>query len=131
LERLHGPLNTDKQKSVGTMLNTINRFTSSLMGLLRESEDPSVLEDRLEDIREAMLDRMAVVLEGQVVRPAVWAKVLHAIDVQGLWYQRSAVMHLLSDHMGEAAARAELHAITELFRGVLPDRHLAPARKRP
>jgi hypothetical protein len=112
------------------MLTTINRFTTSLMGLLRESEDPSVLQDRLEDIREAMLDRMAVVLEGQVVRPAVWAKVLHAIDVQSLWYQRSAVMHLLSDHMGETAARAELHNITQQFRGVLPDRHFTPERKR-
>jgi hypothetical protein len=112
------------------MLTTINRFTTSLMGLLRESENPSVLQDRLEDIREAMLDRMAVVLEGQVVRPAVWAKVLHAIDVHALWYQRSAVMHLLSDHMGETAARAELHTITQLFRGVLPDRHFTPERKR-
>lgn len=108
------------------MFTAINRITTSLMALLRESEDPSAVEDRLEDIREAMLDRMAAVLEGQVVRPAVWAKVLHAIDVQSLWYQRSAVMHLLSSHMGEAAARAELHHITQLFRGVLPERHFTP-----
>ncbi|HOF51787.1 MAG TPA: hypothetical protein PLL83_02405 [Rhodoferax sp.] len=96
----------------------ISRFASSLVSLLRESgTDPAVAADiRLENARDAMLDLLQESLDGKVVRPAVWGKVLYARDIESLWYHRSDVMALLSVHLGENEARRRVTALTPLFK---------------
>lgn len=106
----------------------ISRFTTSLMGLLRESGQDSSLDDRMEDIREAMLDCLSNVLKDQVVRPAVWGKVMHATDIEGLWFQRSDLMAVLSAHQGETSAREQLNYLTEQFRGLMSSGHMKSSR---
>jgi hypothetical protein len=102
------------------------------MGLLREREPEQSAATRaqVEHIREEMLACMAVFLEGQAVRPPVWAKVLNANDIQALWYLRSDVMHMLCDHCGETLASRELNTLTELFQGHLPAALFASAKRR-
>jgi hypothetical protein len=84
----------------------------------------------VEHIREEMLDCMAQFLEGKAVRPPVWAKVLDADDIQGLWYLRSDVMHMLCSHCGETVASNKVDTLTELFRGHLPSAQFASAKRR-
>lgn len=108
----------------------IAKISSSLMSLLRESEASAAPDVQLECIREDMLELMSPFVEHQVSRPAVWGAVLYANDVQALWYQRTAVMHLLSEHIGEHAAREKLDTVTRMFRGHLPSAQFASARLR-
>lgn len=109
----------------------ISRISTSLMGLLRDSESPADADAQLENIREEMLECMAQYLDGKSVRPAVWGKVLYAKDIQTLWYLRSDVMHMLSQHCGETAAANAIDKITHMFRGLVPTALFASARKRP
>jgi len=113
---------------IKTMSWKISRFTTSLMGLLRESGQDNSLDARMEDIREAMLDCLSLVLKDQVVRPAVWAKILHATDIEALWYARSGLMAVLSAHLGETPAREQVQQLTELFRGLMSHGHMKPSR---
>lgn len=106
----------------------ISRFTTSLMGLLRESGQDAAHDTRMEDIREAMLECLSLVLKEQVVRPAVWAKILHATDIEALWYQRSGMMAVLSAHLGETSAREQVQRITEMFRGLMSHGHMKSSR---
>jgi hypothetical protein len=110
----------------------ISRISSSLMALLREREPDQTAgtHSKMEHIREELLACMAGFLDGQAVRPAVWAKVLYAEDIQSLWYLRSDVMHMLCDHCGETLAASKLDDLTELFRGHLPSAQFASARRR-
>ncbi|MDE2418203.1 MAG: hypothetical protein KGN32_10390 [Burkholderiales bacterium] len=110
----------------------ISRFTSSLISLLRDTreEDAAAADNRLENARDAMLDLLSEVMDGQVVRPAVWGKVLYARDIESLWYHRSDVMAILSVHLGETTARARVTALTPLFKEMQLGRK-PPAAKRP
>jgi hypothetical protein len=108
----------------------MSRISSSLMGLMREPEPETGMPSRLEHIRRDMLACLAEQLQDPANPPLVWAKVLHAHDIQSMWYLRSDLMHLLSDHCGEAIASAELGRITELFRGQLPTAQFASAKRR-
>lgn len=108
----------------------MSRISSSLLGLLRESDSPADAEQKLENIREEMLECMARFLDGKSVRPAVWGKVLYAKDIQTLWYLRSDVMHMLSQHCGETAASSAIEPITAMFSGLIPAALFASARKR-
>ena len=105
---------------------------SSLMGRMGESDSDSAAQSnsQLEDIRSSMLASMAEYLIDPAAERPVWAKVLYAKDVQTLWYLRSDVMHLLSDHCGEGPASAQVSAITQLFRGQLPNAQFASSQRR-
>lgn len=110
----------------------ISRYASSLISLLRDTNegDSTAAGNRLENARDAMLDLLSEVLEGQVVKPAVWGQVLYARDLESLWYQRSEVMSLLSKHMGETTARERVAALSPLFKEVQLGRKTS-APKRP
>jgi hypothetical protein len=106
-----------------------SRITTSLMGLLSESDADMKAQSRLEDIREAMLESMTEALEGRVVRPAVWGQVLYAQDIQMLWYLRSDLMAFLSDHYGETMAQQKMTDITREFRDLIPKARRAVGSK--
>ena len=110
----------------------ISRFATSLISLLRDTseEDAAAADHRLENARDAMLDLLSDVLEDQVVRPAVWGRVLYARDIESLWYHRSDVMAILSVRLGESTARARIAALTPLFKDMQLGRK-SPAPKRP
>lgn len=97
-----------------------SRFTSSLMSLFGESVPAASAENRVEEVRQAMLDCMSTALKGQAQRPPLWGQVLYAADIQALWYLRSELMSLLSGLCGESEARETLAVVTEMFRGLLP-----------
>jgi hypothetical protein len=108
----------------------ISQLSSSLMGLLREPEVETGSLERLQHIRTAMLDCIDQYLQTQDQRPPLCAKVMHAYDVQTLWYLRSEVMHLLSGYCGETLAAGHLSQITQLFAGHLPSAQFASAKRR-
>jgi len=80
------------------------------------------VDGRLAGIRAAMLDAL-MELEGEH-GSGIWSKIGSASEVQALWYLRSEVMALLAAHSGERLAREKLDAITEMFRGVVPDNQM-------
>ena len=90
---------------------------------------------RLEEIRSAMV--RALGMQGENAYPALLRRLRCASDVQGLWYARSDLMAALADLHGERHAHRQLHALTGMFRGLLPpglaaqvDRRGARARRR-
>ena len=99
-------------------------FTSglrdSIYGLLGHSSQPSesMLVNRMEDIRETMLDLLGD--EGSRFHPNVIRRIRYASDVQSLWYLRGDLMAVLAGVHGEASARRQVRTITDMFRGVLP-----------
>ena len=106
----------------------ISRITTSIMGLLRDSEDGSQMDNQLEDIREEMLGCMMPCVKGLSHQPAVWAKVMYANDIQSLWYHRSDVMVVLCEHLGETQASLTMARITAMFRGAVPATQLKAIR---
>ena len=100
------------------------------MGLLRDSSRSSESQAQVERIREEMLDSMALYLGNASVRPPVWTRVQYADDIQSLWFLRSDLMHMLSEHCGETLASAKVHDLTALFNGHIPKAQFASARRR-
>lgn len=75
-------------------------------------------EDRLEAIRQAMLDSLAgagVVPSGQIER-----RILFACDAESLWYLRPELLQEIATLRGEATARRRIDRISALFAGLLP-----------
>lgn len=107
-----------------------SRFTSSLMGLLQESDAKTAEESHIEAIRTEMLESIFSVLPNKSDRPPVLTKVLYARDVQSLWYQRSDLMSLLSEHHGETRAQEKIASITQRFTGLLPPTLLTKSRRK-
>lgn len=91
---------------------------NSFFGWLGKSPDPSAHAEQLEEIRAAMLHTFHTQAAGE------HAELLHRLrfsrDIAGLWYARSALMQAISASHGEAQARRELVALTELFEGAEP-----------
>lgn len=105
-----------------TMNWTLTKIATSLMGLLGQPEkkvSDSTLDNRCEDIREAMLailDQCGT----DATTNAVSNRVCYARNVESLWYLRGAIMAQLTIAVGEPKAREELARITEMFKGYLP-----------
>jgi len=93
---------------------------SSIYGLLGNPSPPSesVLENRTEDIRQAMLDMLGEPGARQFAQ--VTRRVRYANDVNALWYLRGDVMAALSAMHGEAKARELISRLTDMFHGLLP-----------
>lgn len=97
------------------------------MRLFGDSEPAVDAQSRIEDIRQTMLDCLTDLGDSQQ-RAWVWARVLYASDIQALWYLRGDMMTLLSDLLGESAAKTQLSTITDMFVGVLPSaQHSRPS----
>ena len=93
---------------------------NSLYSLLGHSQPPSdsILNNRLEDIREAMLDSIGESSSKEF--PQLTRRIRYAGEIQGLWYLRGELMAALAARHGETAAREQIGHITGLFKGVLP-----------
>lgn len=93
---------------------------NGLFGLLGHASPPSesVLEESVEDIREAMLSLMGDDAPRRF--PQVTRRLRYAGDIQGLWYLRGDLMAVLATIHGEAEARRMIEPITEMFDGLLP-----------
>jgi len=110
------------------MKDLISRLTTTLMGYLDEWLSDSEMEDLITDIRQDMLDCMALHINIQATPPPIWNKVFYASSLQTLWYTRTDLMAFLSAHIGERLAREKLAVITEKFRSALPDDQMPKPR---
>lgn len=101
------------------------------MGLLGPAPGPSdsTLNNRCEDIREAML---TVLDQGgaDTGAKAVSNRVLYARDIEALWYLRSTILGQLVAKFGESDGRLMLRPITQMFKGHLPPGLEPPTRAR-
>jgi hypothetical protein len=101
------------------MIDSLSRFASSFSALL--SSEPTLnVGDRIDDIRDAMLEALTPYVAAETVLPKAWISIGVATDVQTLWYLRSDLVGLLSDYCGESVARERVEVITEMFRGIVP-----------
>jgi hypothetical protein len=100
-------------------MRTFKPNIRSLFGLLGQAAPPSESHlESMEDIREAMLALLGDDASRQF--PQVTRRVRYASDVQALWYLRGDLMAVLASKHGEAQARRQIDAVTEMFRGLLP-----------
>ncbi|MFC5522793.1 hypothetical protein [Polaromonas jejuensis] len=79
---------------------------------------PSMLEDRIDDIRQFILDELGEF--GEKNYPRITRRVRYAQDAQGLWYIRGDVMAVLAAMHGETLAREKIERINDKFKGLLP-----------
>jgi hypothetical protein len=93
--------------------------SNSLIGALGMSPAPSesVLEDRTEEIRHAMLTTLGE--KGAELFPPLRRRLMFAPDLEALWYLRSEWMGALSSLHGERVAAAHLRSINIQFEGLL------------
>lgn len=96
-----------------------SKIASSLMGLFGESAPDPNPDGRVQDIRQAMVDCLAL-LKASEQNSLLLARVIRAPDIQALWYLRADIMTLLAGLLGEAQARTRLLPITNMFVGLLP-----------
>ncbi|HYD75599.1 hypothetical protein [Ramlibacter sp.] len=93
---------------------------NSLYGLLGHPQppSPSTLDNRLEDIRDAMLELIGESASKEF--PQLTRRIRYAGEIQGLWYLRGELMAALAERHGETVARQQVERITSLFKGMLP-----------
>jgi hypothetical protein len=89
------------------------------MGLLGDATANQKAESRINEIRQAMADSLADIGDSHQVTK-LCARVMHARDIQSLWYLRADVMTLLAGPLGETVAKDRVSAITKMFDGLLP-----------
>jgi hypothetical protein len=109
------------------MFKTISRFTSSFAALLSDQNTIFDLDNRQEDIRDAMIAVLNGIDSDDCKR--TWIGIQRATDVQTLWYLRSDMLRLLGEQGGEQQARRQMDALTEMFRGVVPDNQMPVERR--
>ena len=101
----------------------------SIYGLLGQAGPmaPPALAIRVEEVRQAMLDALAV---GDLseTQPQIVRRIFYAQDIQTLWYARSDVMTALAGELGEAIAQEKIAALTRLFDGLLSEARGRPTR---
>ena len=92
---------------------------TTLRGVInhRASDKPS-LSDRLEEIRQAMLDSLEDA--GGTPFAQIERHVIFAPDAESLWYLRPELLVVIASMRGERAARQRLEQISALFTGLLP-----------
>ena len=99
---------------------TTSNFMFSVQTLFNgnASNDKAQCKAAMQHIREAMLDSLSQ--PGSVTDHSVELKVVHANDLQELWYLRGDLMAAMAAVDGEAVARRKLIQISEMFKGFLP-----------
>jgi hypothetical protein len=94
----------------------VQTVVSRLMGDAAPPPD-SVIQDRIESIRESMLEALGPhSLEYGYLR----RRISYASDVQVLWYLRGELMAALAAREGELAADRRMRSISGMFDGLLP-----------
>ncbi len=90
-----------------------------MMGLLGDATANLSAENRVNQIRQAMMDSLAGIGDNHQVTKLT-GRLLYAPDIQSLWYLRGDVMTMLAGLLGEAVAKDRLATITKMFNGLLP-----------
>ena len=97
--------------------NSIRNSINAILSLGHAISAPASLPAYgIEDIRDAML----ALVEDDGDKPHVKRRIRYAVDVQALWYLRGDLMSVLASKHGEAAARAKLSSINDMFENLLP-----------
>ncbi len=105
-----------------------SKFASSLISLFVDPTPDAMEDNRLEDVREAMLASLHGLRQCERV-DTLTRRLRWAPHAQSLWYLRMDVMTLLADQRSEAEAREVLRDLTRRFHGLVPTTHMArPSR---
>jgi hypothetical protein len=108
------------------MRNTISRFTSSIRLLFSSDTSPTDLENRHENIKDAMLLALSKAnAESNAGFDLIWSSVVRANNIEALWYLRCGVHSVLAKGIGEKAASKQLANITSMFNGLVSDSQLS------
>lgn len=108
------------------MLSVASQLLTALQGVLCGADTAAAsLHDRIEDIRQRMLDSLDETGGSQMSE--LERRVLFAPDAESLWYLRSELLMALSARHGERVARYLIDEISAPFEGLLP-RGLAARR---
>jgi hypothetical protein len=110
------------------MIGRITRFASSFAALLGTSSE-SDIDDRTENIRDAMHAAISPFIGNQAVMPRVWRSIAVAPNIDSLWYLRSDLLAMLASHCGERSAQMEIAMLTEMFRGAVPSAQMPRASR--
>lgn len=95
------------------------QLKSSLLALLgSHAMTPNAREDRIEHIRQSILDELGEF--GEIHFPKIVLHVRYALDAEALWFVRSEVMSALGARYGETIAREKISYISKQFTGLLP-----------
>ena len=108
----------------------ISKFATSFMGLKSDSSSDNEPENRIEEVRSAMLDELFDAMASDAQRSMLFIKLRGATEIQTLWYLRSDLMLALSEYRGESEAMARVGVVTKLFRGMVPAQQLLSAQRR-
>jgi uncharacterized membrane protein YadS len=98
-------------------MSWLNSATSSLWGGVSIAPSEAQLEERTEEIRQAMISLLGKT--GSLAYPALHRRLMFAANTEGLWYLRSEWMSALSMLYGERVAAAHLRSTNIQFEGVL------------
>jgi hypothetical protein len=94
-------------------------FRSSFQAILRRSsEQDRSIESRQEDIRQAMIK--ALEHKDWHDHSNLGDRIMFAEELMDLWFLRSELMQVVSSRYGELMAHRALHAISDMFDGLLP-----------
>ena len=101
------------------MPSIASSLLTTLLGVIsqRTSDKPG-MSQRLEDIRQSMLDSLADAGATPLVQ--IERRVMFASDAESLWYLRPDLLMVIASKRGERAARQKLEQISAMFIGLLP-----------
>ena len=88
---------------------------NSFFSILGANSSTSSQEQRLDDVRDAMLEALGS--EGKQLYHVLFARISFAQSIESLWYLRSDLMVALSALRGEGVAGTELQRISHMFKG--------------
>lgn len=94
----------------------LRTMVGALMGDPAQPPD-SVLQDRIEGIRDCMLEALG---SDAPEFAYITRRIRYSPDVQSLWYLRGDLMAVLAAKEGETAAARRVESISTMFVGLLP-----------
>ncbi len=107
-----------------------SRIATGLRTMLGDSSGERALESRLEAVRDAMLEELTRAMNTRARQSVLFVKLKGASEIQTLWFLRSDLMLVLSEHLGESEAMQRVDRLTQLFKGMVPKPQLHSAQRR-